>query len=280
MSPPASRRKRVPPEQSGPVRNPVVRPADAAPRAARPATTAPGAAFGAVVDEGLRTAERLAEISSAAVRGAMECGVQTAYTVIDEYMARGREAASRFQNRPDGRAPMSDDRQNFGGWSTAWGPMSPFLVPWTNAIRMWTDALTMFVPGAGGPQQTWNPAAGAYTPPGTAGGAAAVAGAAPAPRVSVRVSSQSPAEVTLNVAPNADRMKLVAGPLQKIDAPSDALPLTGVSITCEPGHVRVSVTVITDQPPGRYSGLVMNTTGNEVVGSLTVEIAGPYAPSA
>src|SRR5678816_4206374 len=127
MSPPASRRKRVPPEQSGPVRNPVVRPADAAPRAARPATTAPGAAFGAVVDEGLRTAERLPEISSAAVRGAMECGVQTAYTVIDEYMARGREAASRFQNRPDGRGPMSDDRQNTGGWSTAWGPMSPFI---------------------------------------------------------------------------------------------------------------------------------------------------------
>ena len=45
-------------------------------------------------------------------------------------------------------------------------------------------------------------------------------------------------------------------------------------------HVRVSVTVITDQPPGRYSGVVMNTTGNEIVGSLTVEIAGPYAPSA
>jgi len=26
--------------------------------------------------------------------------------------------------------------------------------------------------------------------------------------------------------------------------------------------------------------VVMNTTGNEIVGSLTVEIAGPYAPPA
>jgi hypothetical protein len=94
------------------------------------------------------------------------------------------------------------------------------------------------------------------------------------------VSSQSPAEVTLNVAPYADRMTLVAGPLQKIDGPADALPLTGVSIACEPGHVRVSVTVITDQPPGRYSGLVLNASGNEVVGSLTVEIAAPYASPA
>src|SRR6266536_2010068 len=114
MSPPSSRRKRVPPEQSGPIRNPVVPPsahADDAPQAARSATTA-GASFGAVVDEGLRTAERLAEISNAAVRGAMECGVQTAYTVIDEYMARGREAASRYQTRPDGRGAMNDDRQN------------------------------------------------------------------------------------------------------------------------------------------------------------------------
>ena len=173
---------------------------------------------------------------------------------------------------------MTDDRQNFGGWSAAWGPMSPFVLPWMNALRMWTDALTNFVPG-GGAQQGWNPVATGY-PAGTASGAAPFAGAGPAPRVSVRVSSQSPAEVTLNVAPYADRMTLVAGPLQKIDGPSDALPLTGVSITCEPGHVRVSVTVITDQPPGRYSGVVMNTTGNEIVGSLTVEIAGPYAPSA
>ena len=279
MSPSSSRRKRVPPEGSGPVRNPIVPPSAGRDDSPRPAAAAPGAAFGAVVDEGLRTAERLAEISGAAVRGAMECGVQTAYTVIDEYMARGREAASRFQQRPDGRGPMSDDRQNYGGWSTAWGPMSPFVLPWMNAMRMWTDALTMFAPG-GGPQQSWNPAATGYQVPNAAGGAAPFAGAAPAPRVSVRVSSQSPAEVTLNVAPYADRMTLVAGPLQKIDGPSDALPLTGVSITCEPGHVRVSVTVITDQPPGRYSGVVMNTTGNEIVGSLTVEIAGPYAPSA
>ena len=272
MSPSSSRRKRVPPEGSGPIRNPVVPPSAGTEDPRRPA---PGAAFGAVVDEGLRTAERLAEISTAAVRGAMECGVQTAYTVIDEYMARGREAASRFQQRPDGRGPMSDDRQNTGGWSTAWGPMSPFILPWMNAMRMWTDALTSFAPGAA--PQGWNPVATGYQA-GTAG--APFAGAGPAPRVSVRVSSQSPAEVTLNVAPYADRMTLAAGPLQKIDGPPDALPLTGVSITCEPGHVRVSVTVITDQPPGRYSGVVLNTTGNEIVGSLTVEIAGPYASPA
>jgi len=133
---------------------------------------------------------------------------------------------------------------------------------------------------ASGAQQGWNPAATGYQVPNAAGGAAPYAGAGSAPRVSVRVSSSSPAEVTLNVAPYADRMTLAAGPLQKIDGPPDALPLTGVSITCEPGHVRVSVTVITDQPPGRYSGVVLNTTGNEIVGSLTVEIAGPYASPA
>jgi len=220
MSPSSSRRKRVPPEGSGPVRNPIVPPSAGRNDTPRSPAAAPGAAFGAVVDEGLRTAERLAEISSAAVRGAMECGVQTAYTVIDEYMARGREAASRFQQRPDGRGPMSDDRQNFGGWSTAWGPMSPFVLPWMNAMRMWTDALTMFAPG-GGPQQGWNPAATGYQVPNAAGGAAPSAGA-PAPRVSVRVSSQSPAEVTLNVAPYADRMTLVAGPLQ-LEGRADAM---------------------------------------------------------
>jgi hypothetical protein len=35
--------------------------------------------------------------------------------------------------------------------------------------------------------------------------------------------------------------------------------------------------VMIDQPAGRYSGVVLNTTANEIVGSLTVEFAGPYA---
>ena len=75
-----------------------------------------GAVLGDTVDEGLRTAERLAELSSAAVRGAVECGVQTAYTVIDEYMRRGHEAYDRARDgspRPDRltAAPLSHSSQ-------------------------------------------------------------------------------------------------------------------------------------------------------------------------
>ena len=41
-----------------------------------------------------------------AAAGAVECGVHTAYAVIDEYMRRGREAAGRYQERSDWRGDI------------------------------------------------------------------------------------------------------------------------------------------------------------------------------
>ena len=259
MSPARPRRKRVPPERSGPVRNPVVsKPPD--PTNAR-STPGVGAAFGATVDEGLRTAERLAEFSSAAVRGAVECGVQTAYTVIDEYMRRGHEAAGRNRERSNGRGEMNDDRQNFGNWSAAWGPMSPLMAQWTSAMRMWAEAWSTFVPGVAS-QQPWNFGAMGFAPPSTT---------AATPKVSVQVSSQYPTEVTASVYPGADAMTLAAEPLQMPDG-SGAPSLVGVAITCSPGCVRVSVTVPSDQPAGCYVGAI-NDAGGKKCGDLRVVIS-------
>lgn len=279
MSPSTSRARRVPLERYGPIRNPVVpraNGADGTPRATRPARTASGADLGAAVAGTARAAERIAEVSNAAVRGAVECGVQTAYTVIDEYMRRGREAASRQPNRPDGSGDMND-RQYDSNWSAAWGPMWPMVAPWMQVMKVWTDAVATNVPGAG-PQDGWNPGTPGPAPPNTAS-AAPFAAATRAPKVSVKVSSQSPIEVTPVVWRFDAGMQLVADPLQNSDS-SLALPLNGVAITCGPGTVQVSVTVVTDQPAGRYSGAIWTAGRSEVVGSLTVEIAGPAGPSA
>lgn len=248
----------MPPERTGPARNPVV-------PAGRPAPVI-GALLDATLGEGLRTAERLAAASGAAVQGAVECGVKTAYTVIDEYMRRGREAASR-QERPNWRGDMKDDRQNSGNWSTMFGPMGPLMAPWMQMMQAWTTAMSSFVPGAA-PQAAWNP----YTWGGAAGGPHPP-GAATSPTVSVQLSSHRPAEVTFGVAPGADAMTLAADPLG-IDDGSGAPPLVAVAITCTPGHVRVSVTVPNDQPPGRYSGAIRDAAGMQV-GDLTVDVSGP-----
>ena len=70
MSPSTSRARRVPLERYGPIRNPVVpraNGADGTPRATRPARTASGADLGAAVAGAAQAAERIAEVSNAAV---------------------------------------------------------------------------------------------------------------------------------------------------------------------------------------------------------------------
>ena len=258
MSPSRPRIRRSPPERTRPVRNPVVPPGQPAPGI--------GTLIDATVGEALRTAERLAAASGATVQGAVECGVKTAYTVIDEYMRRGREAASR-QERPNWRSDMKDDRQNFGNWSTMFGPMGPLMAPWMQMMQAWTTAMSSFVPGAA-QQPAWNP----YAWGGAAGGPHPP-GAAASPMVSVQVSSHCPTEVSLSVAPGADAGTLVADALP-VDDGSGAPPLVAVAFTCTPGHVRVSVTVPNDQPAGRYSGAVRDAAGMQV-GDLTVDVSGP-----
>jgi hypothetical protein len=111
-----SRLRRLPPERSGPIRNPLAREGPGAPSAA------------------------------GAPRGPLEQGVQTAYAVIDEYMRRGYEAAHGNQKHQNGKDHMSNERPNYG-WFNPWGPMMPLMELWATAVRMWTDAWAAFVPG-------------------------------------------------------------------------------------------------------------------------------------
>jgi hypothetical protein len=185
--------------------------------------------------------------------GAVECGVQTAYTVIDEYMRRGREAAGRYREHPNWRDNMNDNRYNYSNPYTAWGPMGPFIAPWMQAMQAWACAMSAFVPGAA-PQGSWGQCA-------------------TSPKVSVRVTAQNPTEVSAWIDPGADGMELTADPL-KISGDTVAPLLGPVPIKCECGHVRVSVTVPKGQPAGRYSGAIRDKDGCRR-GELTVDISAP-----
>jgi len=90
------------------------------------------------------------------------------------------------------------------------------------------------------------------------------------------VSSQYPTEISACVDPGADAMRLTADGLKICDGTA-APPLSGVTITCECGHVRVSVTVPKDQPAGRYVGAIKDAAGCQR-GELTVEISGSRGP--
>jgi hypothetical protein len=238
MSKTHSRLKRIPPERNGPIRNPLI---GAGP--APPPTPGPTPA--------------------AALRGALECGVRSAYAVIDEYLKRGYEAARQNNHQQNGRDYMNGEKPNYGTWSNPWGPMAPLFDQWSAAMRMWAEMWAPFLPGSRQGAWPW-PATGGAPYAGSYGAAAA----APQP-VSVKVASKRPTEVTVNLKPGAD--------MTQATADSFAPPLVNsVSLDCKGGVLSVSVAIADNQPPGRYSGVLRGADGS-VAGDLTVVITGPAA---
>jgi len=227
--------RRPPPERSGPIRNPMT------PRS-RPETanSAPGDPVSA---------------AGAAVFGALENGVRTAYAVIDEYMRRGQETARTMFVDSYRRGPMNDEKGNFPGGYNPWNPMSMFTEQWMMAMRMWSQAWSSFMP-PGWAQAGMNPFAFAQ---------------AAAPGVSIKVSAASPVEAALKLYPGLDFAGLVAEPLRADEAASPAIEAP--SITRESGCIGVNLKIGANQPKGRYRGNIRKDTDKSVVGELVVAIS-------
>lgn len=90
----------------------------------------------------------------------VEGGVRTAYSVIDEYLRRGQEAARGLFNDSNMRGPMNQVRGNCGGYTYApWSgysqpgvycppgnPMTMMMDQWVTAMRAWTGFWFTCVP--------------------------------------------------------------------------------------------------------------------------------------
>jgi hypothetical protein len=260
-----NRLKRHAPKRYGPIRNKVM---TAAPTASDPSrTSGPGYTVGAIVDESVKTAMRAVEAADATMRGAVERGVDTAYTVIEEYMLRGRQAAGRNHGSRNGRNDMNDERQN-GGVSTGyqsggygggpWNAFNPMMAPWMQLMRMWADNVAAFMP-PGMPMDWMNQ----FIPGGSAWGV-------PSARVSVSlgVASQRPVEVKADIDAGAEYSKLTAEPL--IAGDGKGTPLHAY-LECTPGHISVRLTIPPTQPAGRYGGAVHDVAGIKR-GQITIDI--------
>jgi len=225
--------KRAPPERCGPIRNPL------APRP-RPEPGAPSNA---------------ASSAGAAVMGALENGVRTAYSVIDEYIRRGQEAAGGLFNNSSRRGTMSDERGNPGGGFNPWNPMAFSTEQWMTAMRMWTQMWSAFIPGAF-PQGGFSPFS---------------FGGMQTPAVTVKVASSSPVEVAVNLYAASSSAELMSEPLRADGF--TAQPIEAAIVVREPGAIRVSLNVVAGQPAGRYRGLIRNETDKSVAGELTVVVS-------
>lgn len=250
---PNNRLKREAPIRIAPIRNRLVS------SQSSPANNSNGngSVAGAVLDESLKAAQRLAETADATVRSAVERGVETAYMVIEEYMLRGRQTASGYREQRNGRADMNDNRQSYPNWSGAGGTIPPFLAPWIQMMRIWLDMMAGFVPGMA-PGGDW---ATSY------GSGRSASGTYPKISVQVSPSAHNP-EVVVCIDPGAEYLRLTVDALRPADG-RKADPLTGSTIDCESGTVRVRVAVPAKQPEGRYVGAIRDGAGVQR-GQLTV----------
>jgi hypothetical protein len=237
-----TRLTRETPERSGPVRRAGIEPVTPS----------------SLVDQSLETARMMAGVADATVRGVVERSVDTAYTVIDEYMTRGQNAAGRRSQWTDGRNGMSQDPQ----FSTPWGPSSDLMGPWWQMMRMWTEGMAAFMSGGPGAATAW---LNAFVP-----GATGWAGPASAPRVEVRVSSKRTTVVTVSLHPGADCLQLTADPPAATGNANSASPFD-IAFESLPGLVRVSVTVPGDQPADSYTFTIRDGDHNPR-GELRVDI--------
>ena len=64
--------------------------------------------------------------------------------------ARHHNNSSDRRDHVNGESNTPDDRSSHGGWSSQWGPMTPFIEQWSMAMRAWADAWSAFVPGHAG----------------------------------------------------------------------------------------------------------------------------------
>lgn len=250
MKPRSSRLKRAQPKQSAPVRNPMVAPPSPSAVPAHDSTAArnPVAAVGT------------------AVCGALENGVSTAYALIDEYMRRGQDAARGIFNNSNRRGYMSDERPGFPGGFNAppstnsnpfnsANPLAMLTEPWMMAMRVWTQAISSLAPG-GWPPAGMNPFL-------------AQQDAAP-PKVSVKVSSSRPVEVTAHLHPGLGLLGLASEPLRA--ETSKAAPIGPAEISREGGVIQISIKV-RDKRPGHYHGYILKKADGSIAGELTVVLS-------
>jgi hypothetical protein len=196
-------------------------------------------------------------------------GIESAYRVIDEHLQEGRRAA---QARPvDARpsAPGAADSVSTGAAGA--GVAAPNLEEIVEqGLRLYSSLAPLWssiVNSLAGAAVLREPSPdGLSAPP-----------PAPIPRntaapVIVEIASARMARVTVDLAQRAGTPNLVVGGLLAIEA--EKPPLKAIALTIEPGSNRTVVTIRVpeDQPPGVYSGVIVDRESGEAHGTITLRI--------
>jgi hypothetical protein len=184
-------------------------------------------------------------------------GVTIAYRVIERYITEGRRAAEQFNKRPYDRKVSTDDvRELFERIVRLQSEMVP----------LWIEALSTFARSEA--SAVASPANGHATPH-----AKSTPPSTPT-TISLEIISTRPARVSLELRPSADGRGLMTHGLRALDPNKPVL--TDITFLPSQDHSCGTVRVVLpkSQPPGIYSGVIVDRERGESCGTLSVHIAG------
>ncbi len=189
--------------------------------------------------------------------------VELGYRVIDEYIRQGQRVAERFNDRSYGPETVTGDIQELGARMAQYA--SDFFGLWLDFVQVVMSGGTLRETSAAEDGARARPAA-----PGN--GAARRTPEAPAPtRVRIEIVSLRPAEVSLDLRPEAAGRPLVAQGLRAVDPAKPKLD--DVALEAGPGgELLVRIRVPGDAPPGTYNGVVVDAETSRPLGTLSVRV--------
>lgn len=212
-----------------------------------------GAGDGSSESPGEGESERERPPSTDPVARAVELG----YRVVDDYVRQGQDVAKRFTSRR-AAAGVGGDVQDL---MTRWFKYTSELT------EVWFQLVGMTAGGQMPRAAAW---AGAPAPQGPAPTAGPVAGEPT--RVGVQVRCSRPVEVVLDLRPLSGETPLRVHDLRAADAEKPRI--TGVRIERVQGRDAplLCIEIPEDQPPGIYSGLVLDEATSLPAGTVAVRI--------
>ncbi|WP_428265568.1 hypothetical protein [Haliangium sp.] len=211
-------------------------------------------------------------------------GVELGYRVVDEHIRQGQRVAAELRSGSYVLADAGGDLQELtartlryaGELATMWIEVLGSLA--SRGAGFGIDPSGADPGGRADPGARSGPASSARSHTGsTSSPSTGTAAGEPDRGVDVAVAIDTPARVSVHLDAGARAAALVTHGLRSVSADSE--PLTQIEFeTDATGAVSVRIRVPAGQPPGCYSGVVVDRDSGRPHGLLTVDIAAPEAP--
>lgn len=195
---------------------------------------------------------------------AVSRSVELGYRVVDEYIRQGQRAAQRLNDRSLGPETITRDVQDLTARMAQYA---------SDFFGVWFEMLELATAGSGarraGAENGAPAPASAPTPP-----RAPRDPSGERTRVRVEVTSTRPAEVSLDLIPDAAGRTLVVHALRAVDPEKPRLTDVVLEPGARGGPLTLRVRVPADQPPGVYNGLIIDEQTSRPAGTVSVRLGG------